>query len=94
MSRPFKCPFCGSHRNVRKGVRVTKTMGIRKLRRCKDCGRKFTPKNQLLAESTETGDVELIVQPEPDTTPETNLEENCKLLPNANEQQQEQYQEE
>ena len=89
MSRPFKCPFCGSHRNVRKGVRLTKTMGIRKLRRCKDCGRKFTPRNQPLAESTENEDVELIVQPEPEVNPETNLEENCKLLPNAQEQHQE-----
>ena len=89
MSRPFKCPFCGSHRSVKKGVRATKTMGVRKLRRCKDCGRKFTPKNQPLAESTEAGDVELVVHPEPDTTPQTNLEENCKLLPNAQEQHQE-----
>ena len=43
--RPFKCP-CGSTRNVAKGVRRTKTMGTRKIRFCKDCKRKFTPKNQ------------------------------------------------
>ena len=47
MGRPFKCPYCDSHQTVSKGVRLTKTMGKRKLRRCKICKRKFTPKNQL-----------------------------------------------
>jgi len=45
--RPFKCPYeCGSTNTVSKGARKTKTMGIRKLRLCKSCGRKFTPVNQ------------------------------------------------
>jgi len=46
--RPFKCPYegCGSTNTVGKGVRKTKTMGVRKIRLCKGCGRKFTPKNQ------------------------------------------------
>ena len=46
--RPCKCPYegCGSTDTVSKGVRVTKTLGTRKIRRCKSCGRKFTPKNQ------------------------------------------------
>ena len=44
--RPYKCIYCGSAATVSKGVRVTKTLGIRKIRRCKSCGRKFTPKNQ------------------------------------------------
>jgi len=50
--RPFKCPYsgCGSTNTVSKGIRKTKTMGIRKLRFCKACGRKFTPKNQRLVE--------------------------------------------
>jgi len=48
--RPFKCPYDGSTNTVSKGVRKTKTMGIRKLRLCKTCGRKFTPKNQRLVE--------------------------------------------
>lgn len=43
--RPFKCP-CGSSNNVSKGFRPTKTMGFRRLRLCKDCGKKFTPQNQ------------------------------------------------
>jgi len=46
MSRPYKCIHCGSHRTVCKGFRKTKTMGKRRLRLCKDCGRKFTPRNQ------------------------------------------------
>lgn len=48
--RPCKCPYegCGSTNTVSKGVRLTKTLGIRKIRRCKSCGRKFTPKNQKL----------------------------------------------
>ena len=47
MGRPFKCPYCDSHETVSKGFRLTKTMGKRKLRRCKGCKRKFTPRNQL-----------------------------------------------
>ena len=45
--RPFKCPYgCDSANTVSKGVRKTKTMGLRRIRLCKNCGRKFTPKNQ------------------------------------------------
>jgi hypothetical protein len=46
--RPFKCPYkgCGSTKSSSKGTRVTKSLGIRKIRVCKDCGRKFTPQNQ------------------------------------------------
>jgi len=49
MSRPYKCPFCGSSETVSKGVRKTKQLGIRRLRRCKACKRKFTPKHQPAA---------------------------------------------
>jgi hypothetical protein len=31
---------------VAKGFRKTKTMGVRQIRRCRSCGRKFTPKYQ------------------------------------------------
>ena len=49
--RPFKCPYCGtSGSTIGKGVRKTKTLGIRRIRRCKDCGRKFTPRNQRQVE--------------------------------------------
>ena len=50
MGRPNKCPYCGSTETVSKGVRKTKTLGDRRIRRCKACRRKFTPKNQQPAE--------------------------------------------
>ena len=33
-------------RSVSKGMRMTKTLGVRRIRRCKDCGRKFTPRTR------------------------------------------------
>ena len=55
MGRPFKCPYegCGASENVSKGVRRTKSMGDRRIFRCKKCGRKFTPKHQQPAETPE-----------------------------------------
>jgi hypothetical protein len=44
--RPVKCIHCGSTDTTSKGARRTKTLGIRKIRRCKSCGRRFTPRNQ------------------------------------------------
>jgi len=46
MGRPFRCKFCGSTDTASKGARKTKTMGTRRLRRCRACKRKFTPKHQ------------------------------------------------
>jgi len=46
MGRPFKCPFCQASESVPKGFRKTKTMGLRKIRRCRVCKRKFTPRFQ------------------------------------------------
>ncbi len=46
MARPHKCPFCGASDSIRKGLRRTKQMGIRQIRRCRACKRKFTPRNQ------------------------------------------------
>ena len=51
MGRPHKCPYCGASKTVSKGVRKTKTMGKRRVRLCKACRRKFTPRNQRLVES-------------------------------------------
>jgi transcriptional regulator NrdR family protein len=49
--RPFICPYCKTAgKNVRKGFRQTKLLGLRKIRYCKNCKRKFTPKNQKPAE--------------------------------------------
>jgi len=85
MARPFKCPYCGANRTVSKGYRLTKTMGKRRLRRCKECGRKFTPRNQLSVNS------EQAPVPESDIKPEyvTDLAENLKLLPNTSQQPEE-----
>ena len=46
--RPFSCPYegCGSTDTVSKGKRITKLLGVRKIRYCKNCKRKFTPKHQ------------------------------------------------
>ncbi len=46
MGRPYKCPYCALTNTVSKGRRKTKTMGLRSIRRCRSCHRKFTPKNQ------------------------------------------------
>lgn len=51
VGRPHKCPYCGGTDTASKGARKTKTMGLRKIRRCKGCGRKFTPKSQKLIEA-------------------------------------------
>ena len=40
--RKPKCPQCGASQNIAKGHRPTVTMGLRKLRFCKSCLRKFT----------------------------------------------------
>lgn len=49
--RPHKCPYCGSTDTASKGARKTKSMGLRRIRRCKACGRKFTPKSQPLLQA-------------------------------------------
>lgn len=51
MGRPFKCPYCESTETTSKGVRKTKSMGVRRIRRCRSCGRKFTPKSQPFVEA-------------------------------------------
>lgn len=40
--RPIHCPYCKSTKVVSKGHRKTATMGLRPLRQCKSCGRRFT----------------------------------------------------
>ncbi len=40
--RPAKCPYCGSHATRPKGYRKTQSLGLRKLRLCTDCKRRFT----------------------------------------------------
>lgn len=57
MGRPYKCPYCGQSESVSKGVRKTKAMGDRRIRLCKACDRKFTPRNQKTEEGMATPDV-------------------------------------
>ena len=68
MGRPFRCP-CGASNSVAKGFRRTKTMGKRRIRLCKSCGQKFTPKNQKPVEErvppSADGDVSPPGPPEP-----------------------------
>jgi len=54
MGRPHKCPYCGLTDTVSKGHRKTKTLGVRSIRRCRSCHRKFTPKNQRTEEPQDT----------------------------------------
>ena len=59
MGRPHTCPYCGAiGKSVSKGVRKTKTMGDRRIRFCKVCHRKFTPKNQKAIEVPEPSGTE------------------------------------
>jgi len=44
--RPYTCPYCSSTDTTKKGVRRTKILGVRAIRYCRGCKRKFTPKNQ------------------------------------------------
>jgi len=69
MGRPHACPYCGAvGKSVSKGVRKTKTMGDRRIRLCKACHRKFTPRSQKQAEPREQEARPAIA--EPVTSPE------------------------
>jgi len=71
MGRPHTCPYCGQiGKSVSKGVRKTKTMGDRRIRLCKACGRKFTPKNQKPAEPSDQ-EAEERVEPSAEPQEET-----------------------
>ena len=61
--RPAKCPYCGGA-SINKGFRKTKTMGQRRIKLCKDCRRKFTPKNQKLIQPMEEKNTETDVEPD------------------------------
>ena len=57
--------YCESTTTVSKGARTTKSMGVRKIRLCKGCGRKFTPRNQRSAEAEPIqAEVTSVVEPE------------------------------
>ena len=46
-----------------KGVRKTKTMGDRRIRFCKACRRKFTPKNQKQVDPQEEKEGSAVAEP-------------------------------
>lgn len=48
MGRSYVCPYCAASgpQTIAKGFRKTKTIGLRRVRFCKACKRKFTPKHQ------------------------------------------------
>lgn len=67
--RPARCIYCGSTDTASKGSRTTKTMGIRKIRRCRSCGRRFTPRNQKMVQQEEVeARIEMIEPVEAKTT--------------------------
>jgi len=70
MGRPYTCPWCRATTSVSKGVRRTKTMGQRRIRRCKSCGRKFTPKNQKPSESDGP---EFVAEAQPELQPDQSV---------------------
>jgi len=75
MGRPHTCPCCGAiGKSVSKGVRKTKTMGDRRIRFCKACHRKFTPRNQKQVDPQEAKAGSAVAEPvakaEPAQTPE------------------------
>ena len=51
--RPALCPYCRSTAIISKGYRKTVTMGLRKVRLCKSCARRFTKgKKKALGSTT------------------------------------------
>jgi len=47
--RPSKCPYCDSSHTRPKGYRKTASLGLRKLRICKSCNRRFTVSSKARA---------------------------------------------
>lgn len=42
MGRPYTCPKCHGTKTHKKGHRYTTTKGVRLIRKCGDCGYRFT----------------------------------------------------
>lgn len=82
VGRPYKCPYCRSEKTVSKGLRVTKGLGLRRLRRCKACGRKFTPMHQrpvARATPSEPGDQTAQASARPEEEPAAHGDVNVVL---------------
>ncbi len=75
MGRPHTCPYCGQvGKSVSKGVRKTKTMGERRIRFCKACHRKFTPRNQKQVEPQEEKAGSAVAEPVANAEPATSAD--------------------
>ena len=83
--RPVKCIHCGSTDTTSKGARKTKTMGIRKIRRCKSCGRRFTPRNQKSVpyEGSEVPQAETAESVEPEAADTTHAATSATVEPDG-----------
>ena len=80
--RPHSCPYCNSTKTICKGWRITKYQGNRRIKFCKSCGRKFTPKNQKPVELTEEKVVEANVKP--DKAPLADVAAESNEIPESN----------
>lgn len=71
MGRPYVCPYCKSKETTSKGARKTKLLGVRRIRRCRACGRKFTPKHQPEASKAPDSDQPRVsvIEPQPPAEP-------------------------
>ena len=71
MGRPYVCPYCKSKETCSKGARKTKLLGVRRIRRCRACGRKFTPKHQPEASEGPESDQPRVsaIEPQPPAEP-------------------------
>ena len=91
MGRRYKCIWCGSGETTGKGVRRTKTMGNRRICRCKACGRKFTPKHQPGAPDAAEADQlqQSVIESQPRSEPAQQdpeaVQHNVKSVPAGNE---------
>ena len=79
--RPAKCPYCGGG-SINKGFRQTKTMGKRRIKLCKACRRKFTPKNQKPVQPTHEKAIETDAEPDEATEPASVAEADTADQPN------------
>ena len=48
MVRPYKCPHCGGTNSIWKGLRPLAEGGAVRIRKCKECGRKYTTRKRVV----------------------------------------------
>ena len=77
--------LCGQGDSVSKGVRRTKTMGDRRIRLCRACKRKFTPKGQRPADAAaeDSTDADMLASQIEAAEPELNQRREIVPAPDA-----------